>query len=134
MRSLFLLVIISAGTLFALDKAEIQTMVSEIKQEKKAVFDGTKNPFISREGRKVVKPAAPKVYKKRALPQIVIQATYNKRVMIDSRWYKEGDRVYGKRIVYIGDKGIIVTLTNGKRKIITLLNRDENGYKLERKK
>ncbi|MCV6606640.1 MAG: hypothetical protein OIF32_00375, partial [Campylobacterales bacterium] len=120
-------------SLLGTEKQEIEKIIEKINQNNQSSYEKTKNPFISRKESNSQKLSTPLTNKKKkSIKKISLQAIISDRVLIWGKWYKEGHYIQGKKIVYIGDKGIILSKKNGHREIIKLVNKNKNGFILKK--
>lgn len=131
MLLLFTLLSIS---LVASTKESIEKIVSSLnKIEEKSIEKIVKNPFAVEKKELIdVKPiVVEEVQEKKVVKKVNLQWTNNKKALIDNVWYKEGEKVHGKEIVYIGNKGIILSVGETKREIIRLKSEEKfDGFKI----
>lgn len=131
MLLLFTLLSIS---LVASTKESIEKIVSSLnKIEEKSIEKIVKNPFAVEKKELIdVKPiVVEEVQEKKVVKKVNLQWTNNKKALIDNVWYKEGEKVHGKEIVYIGNKGIILSVGETKREIIRLKSEEKfDGFEI----
>jgi len=115
---------------------QIETMVQKIRMKRPGVdlktLEKTKDPFvhIAKEDNKTVIVAPNHVEEKK----FSLHGIMNGRAFINEEWLKEGDKIQGFVVKYIGKRGVVLQSGNqiktlflhkGKENIITIQEREE---------
>ena len=127
-------VLLGMGNGADLSVKEMNMMVEKIKQRRSGVdlktLDTIKVPFVT-----IVKDADSKatmfVRKKKKVEKekpIEVSAIMNKKAFINGKWYKEGDRIYGFKVVFVGKRGVVL---KGDDSIKTLFIAQKNNKILQ---
>ena len=106
-------------------KSETSKSFKEIKLNYDP-FIQTKKIFIKKRDLKVATKPSPKI------TPLTLITILNDRAFINSKWYKKGDKLYGYKIVYIGDDKVILK-KESKIKYLQI-KKTKNILKVEKRK
>jgi hypothetical protein len=126
---------LSAGSL---SSEEITNMISKIKEERVGILlsklENTENPFIIIKKEKVVESVEKEVVEQaREEADYKLHAILNHAAFINSKWYKNGDKLGLYHIVHIGKQSVDLTSEFGK-KTLHIKKRNNKFIKLNKGK
>ncbi len=128
MKKLLILTLLLCTThLFANELAWVDEQIEAIKPPRKGIatkdISKLKDPFIflkpNKNKKKVKSPykrSSTKKYVRKHSSKFKLKAILNKAALINGKWYKEGEKVYGYKLEKVNPQSIV--LTRGKKQIL----------------
>jgi len=127
-----LMIALFAESIFAVSIKSIESKIELLKQSRDTayrVLPITYDPFYK--GKSLMEEAKPKTVVtkkvKKASKKLQLLAIFNNRAFINSKWYKEGDKIGGYKVQKIKDtfvilskKGKTIILRIGKKNILKI--------------
>jgi len=139
MKTLYIgLVVLLVSQLNANELAWVNEQVEAIKPPRVGIsnkeISKVKDPFIflvkkeeSVDGKKVPKKKTyhTRYVKKNHSKRLFLNAILNKSAMINSRWYKEGDKVYSYKLAKVNQTSVVLK-KNNKKIFLTTTSKNKN--------
>lgn len=108
----------------------IDNIIKNIKEENRSKIKGiARNPFKKETKKKEpssVKKTHVKRKPKKRKPIFVLQSIFNKKALIDNKWYRVNDKVYGRTLVKLNEDNVILVRKGKKNLVLKLQPKPQN--------
>jgi hypothetical protein len=141
------LLLLVSSHLLANELSWVDEQIEAIKPPRKGIsmheISKIKDPFIFLHAKKRKKRVhssyrSSRTYSKKSSPQVMrysskllLEAILNKSALINGKWYKEGEKVYGYKLEKVKLKSIL--LTRGKKQLLLSTMSKSNNLKFNNK-